>query len=911
MLRLNRSNKLFSHFLSGIWCLAVAALSLTAAEPGADSSGNSKKRKGKARSAPPLVAAENFEVRVPKKAFGKEYIMSGSVIPQAEAATSTGLAGKIVRFELFHDGVDLYESTAGLIVTDDLPARRLITTFPITQQDDTSVVIDFNKGMRRVFNDIWYSTSGRFDARSRDNVAELTLSRVFSVKREGKRLAIRQSAQVRDRERSRNQEARYEIRYFIAPYLAKDFEEKENTIQDSRYLRFFETQAKLELTTGRSVTRIARFDLNEPLTFYYSANTPADYEQAVKDGILYWNRAFGKEVITAEKAPAKVTAPDAGRNLVQWVPWDSAGFAYADILVDPRTGESRRGQAYMTSVFAISSKGRARRLLRAMGELATEQKKDDEKGDDKHDASEAHDHDHADPLFPASSVCRLDRREFARQYAAGLAEMLASDELTDEAVLRASQDYVREVVAHEIGHVLGLRHNFAGSLEATLSHQEVDEFFKAYVAGEDLSKYKDKLSSNSMMEYTAFKGSVFVGWKMRATKTVLPHDKAAIQWGYFDAVEAREKKMLFGTDDDSRVYDDVTTFDYGVEPVIGAYSELAAAIDNLPNRVIEDFIAAKAPRDPRDARPLESVNLSPAGYSTGVRIEYSKMLKWLRSSSRSLKVENQFAYIGSLNRKDRVKAHWQSLTNQVARLGGVDNAFFSYLPITLKLAAAPKLKGIDPAEKVDATKLQARLGKLLESPAYKEFVGLDEKKHSFTKEEKALILVRSRKLFGEMEKELIRGIMQAYERAPRDIGVEAVGSVGDNDTIAQLEKRIADLAKFVITAKDAGKTISGKLNKGMITITDYKYDYATRLSAARALGDNAGSFTGWSRTAKSAIHTALKSDIDGMLNSSNLKAFSDSMLSRPLRDWYLKQSMILKLLPKPRPPVPTPTPSKK
>ncbi len=34
---------------------------------------------------------------------------------------------------------------------------------------------------------------------------------------------------------------------------------------------------------------------------------------------------------------------------------------------------------------------------------------------------------------------------FAQQMAQGLQELLASDKLTDEAVLRASQDYVREV----------------------------------------------------------------------------------------------------------------------------------------------------------------------------------------------------------------------------------------------------------------------------------------------------------------------------------------------------------------------------------------------------------------------------------------------------------------------------------
>ena len=42
-----------------------------------------------------------------------------TLIPQTRAATSTGLAGKIVRFELFPDGVDMYESTRGLVVTEE------------------------------------------------------------------------------------------------------------------------------------------------------------------------------------------------------------------------------------------------------------------------------------------------------------------------------------------------------------------------------------------------------------------------------------------------------------------------------------------------------------------------------------------------------------------------------------------------------------------------------------------------------------------------------------------------------------------------------------------------------------------------------------------------------------------------
>ena len=153
---------------------------------------------------PPLTATSNFHIAVPRAALGKEFLMSASKIPQAPAPTSTGLAGKIVRFELFHDGVDLYESSTGAVVTTDLPSRRLITTFPIVEQDPDKVVIDFNKGMRRVFTEIWYG-SGRGTLRSSgaSRSMELTQSRVFEVKEIDGQLVIRQSAQVRDSGRPR------------------------------------------------------------------------------------------------------------------------------------------------------------------------------------------------------------------------------------------------------------------------------------------------------------------------------------------------------------------------------------------------------------------------------------------------------------------------------------------------------------------------------------------------------------------------------------------------------------------------------------------------------------------------------------------------------------------------------------
>ena len=55
------------------------------------------------------------------------------------------------------------------MVTEDLPARRLLATFPIVRQDDEQVVVDFNKGMRRVFTQAW-TEGGGLDLAERDRV---------------------------------------------------------------------------------------------------------------------------------------------------------------------------------------------------------------------------------------------------------------------------------------------------------------------------------------------------------------------------------------------------------------------------------------------------------------------------------------------------------------------------------------------------------------------------------------------------------------------------------------------------------------------------------------------------------------------------------------------------------------------
>ena len=858
--------------------LAIAMLLLGAAAslPAADKP---------ATPAPALQVADQFYLAIPRSGLGKDYLFSASIIPQGHSPTSHGLAGKIVSFELYPDGVDMYESTKGLVVTTDLPARRLLASFPIVKHDGERVVVDFNKGMKRVFTQSWTDT-GALDFAQHDNVLEVPESRVFEMRADGGQVIIRQSVQTRSREMSSDVESRSEVRYFIKPYAPGDFAGKEPSPVDARYTKFFQTEAQLEPGTGRESARIDHFDLKQPVVFYYSANTPPEFTETIRGAILYWNSVFGKEVVQAKKAPEGVTAPDANYNIIQWVPWDAAGVAYADVLADPLTGESEHGQAYITSVFTFKGKARARVLLRAMQEAA-EVKKDDKKGAAQVEV----------PFLPSATCCEMNSAAFAQQMAHGLQEVLASDELTDAAVLRSAQDYLREVVAHEVGHVLGLRHNFAGSLGGTLTAKELDDWFKAYITDKPLDAWTNKLATTSIMEYSVYKAGVFTGWWMRTRNQPLPHDRAAIGWGYFDSAEARTNKMLFASDEDAMRYGDVRTFDYGTEPVVGAYSEIAQIIDLLPNNLIELFITARAPQNPHDRIPLEQVNLNYTTAATAISTQFLSALAWFRAETRSLRVENQFDFVGEMNLKERQAAHWKYLNQQVEKLGGVDRALFSSLPAEFKLDLRDEPAGLNVVQRLNATNLTAKLEKLLETPNYKTFVGLDEKKYSFTEAEKALIVKRGQKYFKELEKELVKQLCLRLENAPRNLGAEANDAVGEDDITAKLEQRIIELAKQVIVARIETNRIEGKVDKSYVAVTQFKYDQETRVAAAKMLNEKTGSFKGWADDAKSEIRSQLKKQVDEALNLDHFADFKPSLLSRPLREWYQQQQELLMLLP--------------
>ena len=200
-------------------------------------------------------------------------------------------------------------------------------------------------------------------------------------------------------------------------------------------------------------------------------------------------------------------------------------------------------------------------------------------------------------------------------------------------------------------------------------------------------------------------------------------------------------------------------------------------------------------------------------------------------------------------------------------------------------------------QRLSATNLVARLEKLLGSTNYAVFVGLDDKKYSFTKAERELILQRGKKYFGELEKELVKQFCLKLENAPRNLGTEADGAIGEEDIVAKLEQRIIEVAKAVITVRSETNHVVGKVDKSFVQVPEYKYEHETRLAAAKALNEKTGSFKGWADDAKSELNGQLKKQVEESLNIDHFKDFKVSLLSRPLREWYQQQQEILQLLP--------------
>jgi hypothetical protein len=266
-----------------------------------------------------------------------------------------------------------------------------------------------------------------------------------------------------------------------------------------------------------------------PIVYYVDRGIPEPVRSATLDGVRWWADAFDRAglrgAFRVELLPEGADPLDARYNVVQWVNRNERGWSIGGSLGDPRTGEIVKAQARM----------------------------------DSHRA-------------------RTDYNLYA-----GL--MGADAAAADTAFILAR---VRQVSAHEVGHTLGLAHNYIAS---------------TYERGSVMDYPPPRVSLNARGDIT-IDSAYAVGPG--------PYDVWAIRWGYGTFAPEREADSLaaivregiragyqFLADADARP-------DFASDPRTNLWDDAATATDFLRNQMAVRRVAL-ARFGERNIRPGEPV----------------------------------------------------------------------------------------------------------------------------------------------------------------------------------------------------------------------------------------------------------------------------------------------------------------
>jgi hypothetical protein len=228
-----------------------------------------------------------------------------------------------------------------------------------------------------------------------------------------------------------------------------------------------------------------------PIVYYLDPAAPEPVRSALLEGARWWTAAFEKagfkNAFRVEMLPPGADLLDARYNVIEWVHRSTRGWSYGDSIVDPRTGEIIKGHVLLGSLRVRQD------YLLAEGLLAPYAK-------------------------PGETIPDMAAMALAR---------------------------IRQLAAHEVGHTLGLGHNFLASAEGPNGRASVMDY---------------------PQPLTRLRPDGTVDLKDAYAKGVGAWDEIAIRYGYgifpegageaaaLDKVlsDARAKGLTFLTDQDAR-----------------------------------------------------------------------------------------------------------------------------------------------------------------------------------------------------------------------------------------------------------------------------------------------------------------------------------------------------------------------
>ncbi|HKK45590.1 MAG TPA: zinc-dependent metalloprotease [Balneolaceae bacterium] len=206
----------------------------------------------------------------------------------------------------------------------------------------------------------------------------------------------------------------------------------------------------------------------KPIIYYVDSGVPEPIRDALIEGASWWNQAFEaagyKDAFQVKVLPDSANPMDVRYNMINWVHRSTRGWSYGTSVVDPRTGEIIKGHVLLGSLRVRQD------FLIAEGLLS-----------------------------PYKNNMSYDQ---------------------NSPMLQMALARIRQLAAHEVGHTLGLAHNFAASTNGRASVM-------------DYPAPKVRITPDSTLDLSDAYDTGIGEW-----------DKVAIKYGYEDLTDVPNKKAV-------------------------------------------------------------------------------------------------------------------------------------------------------------------------------------------------------------------------------------------------------------------------------------------------------------------------------------------------------------------------------
>ncbi|MCC6748690.1 MAG: zinc-dependent metalloprotease [Deltaproteobacteria bacterium] len=826
-------------------------------------------------------------IAIKKAALEKDLLLQANITMQFWDPDFWGIKSRVVFFKKLDGKLFLFESSKdyNFVADDAWKPELILASFKILKETDEAITFDFNQGMKAIlYGDEWWASDfGWWTDKMPIPLGESYVKKARLTDREA--LVVNQIANLSDDWGGTS----YEIVYYLSAYRPDPtFRPMESKWNFDRF-GFFEVQPLVNAERSTIDSFYTKFNKNKPIVYAMSSNTPAAFKEAVRDGVNYWNKVWGSGTqIQVIDAPKGVTAPDHDYNVIQWVEDKTAGYAFADAQMDPRTGQVMHAQIFMPSFWAVYSADQARDLLRRLeteetDRLARLAKK--QKGK-KHARLGL-------KKLSTEHLCKMDVKRRLRSFLKRINLRTASD----AQILRVAQDLVREVVAHEVGHTLGLRHNFAGSIGTNISADDAEKRFEEYLNGKMLAT--DVIPSSSVMDYHDTPQSALIGHLIARKEAALPYDVKAMSILYDGETYDPREIPPFCTDSHYGYYHDCDAFDAGRSVIEFATSHKKKLLENLPNILFEWYVWDKAPCKGCDEFPLAEDQPNPKWFLYSLTYPVTSAYRSLLSSSKTIRIQRSFPTVSALNAAKVQRAELDYARREYDAAGGFEKV----------LSILPK----DYA-KTAIAKFDALVNR------YTTFPGYEGQTVHFSGAEKELIKQHARKFFRLMETQAAEEEMTILSNLPNWIDLAymewgwmnpLMGKLADGpqsfELAAYMKKRVEEtllsqsvdsMGKLVYLNGEvmvAGE--EGEPRTVKVKLPVYKYPHGTRQAAAMAFMAVEKESPAWGAKERNELFMSYQMAITEVTGIDPGETIIEQHLLPPdLARWFLEKDELMGML---------------